>query len=349
MSIYKALVCSEAGKYEVLEVSGIPVPRPGTMLCKVAAVAINPIDAKAIDYSPAPGCTGGYDFAAEVVQVGEGVQRFQSGDRVFGMAFGLNPDDKTAGAFAEYVLAIDDLTCHIPQWMSFEDAATFPTAVATAFCSIYQTFGFPGPEEPHEEASHVLVSGGATSSGLMAIQLLKLSGHKPIATCSPSSMERVMSLGAVKTFDYRSPTCAVEIREYAKNSLGYALDCITTSETTSICYEAIGSAGGRYVSLDPPSTLIKYSRRDVYADWINALTVFGLPVRFSGIYSRAANLEDRKQIRGFMLKVEALVHKGLLKPARVEIRDGGLDLIEKGIEDVRTGRVKGLKLVYPLA
>lgn len=174
MSIYKALVCSEAGKYEVLEVSGIPVPRPGTMLCKVAAVAINPIDAKAIDYSPAPGCTGGYDFAAEVVQVGEGVQRFKSGDRVFGMAFGLNPDDKTAGAFAEYVLAIDDLTCHIPQWMSFEDAATFPTAVATAFCSIYQTFGFPGPEEPHEEASHVLVSGGATSSGLMAIQLLKL-------------------------------------------------------------------------------------------------------------------------------------------------------------------------------
>lgn len=41
-----------------------------------------------------------------------------------------------------------------------------------------------------------------------------------------------------------------------------------------MCYEAIGNCGGRYIALDPVSTHIKYTRRDVLADWIIAITMF---------------------------------------------------------------------------
>ena len=169
----KALVGSSAKQYELLKVD-IPAPGQGMMLCSVAAVAVNPVDAKMADYSPSPGSLGGCDFAGIVTEIGGGVTRFRKGDRVFGMAFGLNPDDKATGAFSEYALATEDLTFHIPESMTFNEAATFPVSLATNCCALYCTMGFPMPDVPADKPFYVLVSGGATASGLMAIQLLKL-------------------------------------------------------------------------------------------------------------------------------------------------------------------------------
>ncbi|KAI1416802.1 GroES-like protein [Hypoxylon sp. FL1857] len=348
MKTRKALVSSSVGRYELVDNLEIPSPKPGMMLCKVASVAINPADAKMIDYSPAPGSIGGFDFAGEVVEVGEDVYRFKKGDRVFCMAFGLNPDDPSTGAFSEYALATEGLSCHIPSWMSFEEASTFPTAIGTACCSLYRALDLPLPDYPAKKPDYVLISGGATATGMMAIQLLRLSGLKPIATCSPENRELVESMGAVMTVDYHSQTCGVEIRNYTKNSLYYALDCVTSSETMRMCYEAMGTSGGRYTALDPPSTLVKYSRRDIYADWVLALTTFGQPVKLAGVYGRRAQCLDRELAERFSPIVERLIEQRLLQAPRMQLRDGGLEALQIGIEDVRTGQIKGSKLVYPL-
>ncbi len=114
MSTMKALVGGEFGSYHLADNVEIPAPKPGTMLCLVHSVSLNPVDQKIIDYSNAPGAIGGCDFAGTVVKVGEGVTRFKANDRVLAVTFGLNPSDKTAGAFAEYALATEDLSCHIP-------------------------------------------------------------------------------------------------------------------------------------------------------------------------------------------------------------------------------------------
>ncbi|KAI1392617.1 alcohol dehydrogenase GroES-like domain-containing protein [Hypoxylon trugodes] len=349
MKLRKALVGSSVGKYALVDNAEVPAVKPSMMLCRVAAVAVNPADAKMIDYSPSHGSIGGCDFAGEVVEIGTNITRFKTGDRVFGLAFGLNPDDKNTGAFSEYTLATEDLTYHMPAWMTFEEASTFPTAVGTGCCSLYSIMGLPMPDDPAKAPFYVLVSGGATASGLMAIQLLKLSGLKPIATCSPGSMEKVKSAGAIKTFDYHSPSCGMEIRNYTKNSLEYALDCITTPETMSMCYEAIRTSGGRYTALDPPSIRVKYTRRDVYADWVLAFTLFGDPVKFPGLFGRPATSLDRQLARKFAPTVERLVEEGLLKPPELTVRGGGLEALEVGIDDVRKGLVRGSKLVYPLA
>jgi aspyridone synthetase trans-acting enoyl reductase len=173
-----ALVGDEAGGYRLADDIEIPHPKPGTMLCRVHAVAVSPYDAKISDYSNIPGAVGGCDFAGTVVEVGEGLNRFKVGDRILAVTFGLNALDKTAGAFAEYALATEDLACHVPDDMSLSQASSMGLAVATAGLALFQAPGLqllmPRPHSDEEAPPYVLVSGGATDTGTMAIQLLKM-------------------------------------------------------------------------------------------------------------------------------------------------------------------------------
>lgn len=175
MSVQKALVGGSPGQYQIDAHVEIPKPKAGTMLCKVMAVALNPADWKMIDFSATPGSIGGNDFAGEVIEVGDGVTRFQKGDRILGMVFGLNPTDKLAGAFCQYSIAIEDLACKIPDSMTYEEATTFGVGIGTAGASLFQALKLPLPGSPKEnnKTTYVLVSGGATATGTIAIQLLK--------------------------------------------------------------------------------------------------------------------------------------------------------------------------------
>lgn len=175
----KALVGDESGGYRLADNIDIPHPKPGTMLCRVYAVAVSPYDAKIVDYSNIPGAVGGCDFAGVVVEVGEGLTRFKVGDRVLAVTFGLNASDKTAGAFAEYALATEDLACHVPENLSLIQASSMGLAVATAGLALFQAPGLqlmmPRPDSADQDTPTViLVSGGATDTGTMAIQLLKM-------------------------------------------------------------------------------------------------------------------------------------------------------------------------------
>jgi NADPH:quinone reductase-like Zn-dependent oxidoreductase len=175
----KALVGDEAGGYRLADNIDIPHPKPGTMLCRVYAVAVSPYDAKIVDYSNIPGAIGGCDFAGVVVAAGEGLTRFKVGDRVLAVTFGLNATDKTAGAFAEYALATEDLACHVPEHVSLTQASSMGLAVATAGLALFQAPGLqltmPRADSADQDTpTFVLVSGGATDTGTMAVQLLTM-------------------------------------------------------------------------------------------------------------------------------------------------------------------------------
>ncbi|KAI0010864.1 GroES-like protein [Xylariaceae sp. FL0662B] len=348
MKTRKALIGSPSGGYESIGNLEVPKPGPGMVLCKVFAIALNPVDAKIGDYSPAPGAVGGHDFSGEVVKIGENVKKLNIGDRIFAVTFGLNQEDKSIGAFSEYALAIEDLSCRLPASMSFDEASTFGVGIGTAGCSLFQYLNLPMPDKPANKSFYVLVSGGATATGMYAIQLLKASGLKPIATCSAINMEMVKELGAVKAFDYHSQSCGTDIRNYTEHSLAFALDCVTTSETMSMCYQAIGRSGGRYMALEPFSTQIKYTRRDIHSEWIMVHTLTGSVVKMVGQYGRPALPADREFASRFYSLAERLIHEGVVKASPYDIRTGGLDKIQSGIEDIHRGRVKGRKLVYPL-
>jgi NADPH:quinone reductase-like Zn-dependent oxidoreductase len=86
-----------------------PPVTPDMVLVKTAAVAINPADAKMLDYSAAPGAIHGYDFAGTVVVLGANARAgLAVGDRVAGFVHGMNCLQPEVGAFAEYVGATAD-------------------------------------------------------------------------------------------------------------------------------------------------------------------------------------------------------------------------------------------------
>lgn len=155
-------------------------------------------------------------------------------------------------------------------------------------------------------------------------------------------------LGAIATFDYRSPTCGMEIRNFTNNELTRVFDCVTEAETMRMCYEAIGTRGGSYVALDPVATHVQYTRRDVVADWVMGYSLFGNPVNLQGPCGRPAMAGDRQFAKIWFTIAEDLIREERLKPHPIEIRPGGLTSIADGIEHLRKGQVMARKLVYPL-
>ncbi|KLU92794.1 hypothetical protein MAPG_11779 [Magnaporthiopsis poae ATCC 64411] len=211
-----------------------------------------------------------------------------------------------------------------------------------------RALGLPLPDRPVEKQAVVLVYGGSTATGTIAIQLLRLANLIPIATCSPKNFDLVRSRGANAVFDYRSPQCASDIRAYTRNNLEYALDCVTTVESTAACYAAIGRAGGRYVSLDPYPAHAA-TRRVVIADWVLGPTIFGDGCTWPSPYERPPDRDTQKFGEHLWALAQRLVDQGELVHHPLRVLDGqGLEAVIKGMDIVRRGEVSGEKIVVKL-
>ncbi|KAI1385652.1 GroES-like protein [Hypoxylon trugodes] len=357
-----AIVAQDVGRPAIKLDAPVPSLSPDMILVKTAAVAVNPVDTKLLDYSATSGAVIGHDFAGTIVALGadaEAAGRLALGDRVAGLVHGMNKLQPEIGAFAEYVGAHADLVLKIPDHMSFEDAASLGVGVATAALAIFGELGIPMPivpvEKPelteHEEdpRQYVLVAGGSTASGTRAIQLLKHAGFSPIATCSPANFELALRFGADKIFDYHSPTCAADIRAYTRNELASALDCVTQADTTQLCYAAIGRAGGRYVSLDPfQKAVVRTRPLTIDPSWVLALTIFGREVALEGDYGREARPQDRQLGKQVFAIVQDLLDRGLIDTHPIKLMPGGWEGVIEGVEMLQTQNPSGYKLVYSI-
>ncbi|RFU78913.1 fad binding domain [Trichoderma arundinaceum] len=320
-----------SGQFKVSSDNSIPLIADDEVLVKVACVAVNPIDGKSAELSPTLGATAGCDFAGEVIKIGSRTTKsFEIGDRVCGCVFGNNPERHDNGAFAEFVAVPADLVLKIPDEMSFQIAATFGVGVATVGMALYHSLKLPSPPSGGDELRYLLVYGGSTATGTIAIQMAKLSGFAPIAVCSPRNYDLVKSLGAVAAFDYHSPACGSEIREFTNNTLAYALDCIADTGSMTICYKAIGTTGGNYVSLDP-FPIRCHTRRSVKANWVSTLTMFNQPVNWKIGYRKDAKPKDRQFGHTWFQTAQDLLDKGQIIPHPHREKNGGLNRIADGI------------------
>ena len=113
--------------------AALPALRPGYLLIKVSSVALNPTDWKgtAIFNREVPQ-TVGCDAAGRVVAVAaQGSEKYQIGDRVAGLCYGLRWGDPTSGAFGEYALLKEALSLRLPGHVSDAEAATIPVGINT--------------------------------------------------------------------------------------------------------------------------------------------------------------------------------------------------------------------------
>jgi hypothetical protein len=158
-------------------VSVPPLSEPNMILISTVAVALNPCDWKMPARFPCAFATCGCDFVGKVVRIGAGVTReLKIGDRVFGAVHGSNPAQPESGTFAQYIAASADFVFVLPDNMPWEKAAALGgIGVSTIGVALFYSLKPPGTiERPATKRCYVLVSGGASASGTMAIQCLRL-------------------------------------------------------------------------------------------------------------------------------------------------------------------------------
>ena len=207
-----AIVYRCYGSPDVLALEEIEKPSPADteILVRVKAAAVNPLDWHYMRGSPYFMRLGtgigspkdiriGVDFAGNVEAVGDKVTQYKVGDEVFG---------GHAGAFAEYVLVDEGRAItHIPEDVSFEQAASLPIAALTAL----QALQDHGELQPGQK---VLINGASGGVGTFAVQIAKSMGAEVHGVCSTRNVELVQSLGADRVWDYKKENYTESDEEY---------------------------------------------------------------------------------------------------------------------------------------
>ena len=156
----------------------LEIPSPYHVLVHVLAVGLNPTDHKMITHFYMEGNTVGCDFCGTVETAGSSAL-FDPGDRVCGAEFPYRPDNPLNGAFSQYMVCDSRHMLRVPdKWSDAQGAALGAIGWGTACLAISdpEALNLPGtPSKPVEKSIPVLVYGGATATGIMAIQMLKLS------------------------------------------------------------------------------------------------------------------------------------------------------------------------------
>lgn len=187
----------------------MPEPGPGEVRIKVAATSVNPVDYKIRSGAaealcpPKPAILHG-DVSGVVDQVGQGVERFAVGDKVYGCVGGYG---QVPGVLADFAVADSALLAHAPQTIALKDAAALPLVTLTAWEGWDKVgLGATGLERfGGGEPMHVLVHGGTGGVGHLAMQLAKARGARVSTTVSSNAKAALATrLGADETIDYKA-------------------------------------------------------------------------------------------------------------------------------------------------
>ncbi|PUU90241.1 NADP-dependent oxidoreductase [Halanaerobium sp.] len=206
----KAIVIEHYGDEEELKENELAKPEPEAdeVLIEIKAAAVNPIDWK-LRYGYLKEkfpfefpIVLGWDAAGIIEKVGENVDAFQKGDRVF-----VRPELTNRGTYAEYTTAKAELVAKIPDNINFKEAAAVPLAGLTA----YQTLVDVGNLDSGEK---VLIHAGAGGVGNFAIQIAKNLGAYVATTASTKNVEFLKSLGADEVIDYTKDDFSQELEDY---------------------------------------------------------------------------------------------------------------------------------------
>jgi zinc-binding alcohol dehydrogenase family protein len=203
IAAFGGLPSSDPGAFALLELPD-PIPGPHDLLVQVEAVAVNPVDTKVRAGLPGPQAGAqtrllGWDAAGVVEAIGNAVNRFVPGDRVW-----FAGDISRPGCNAERVLVEEAICGHRPANLSAAEAAALPLTGLTAWEALFERLGLD-PEGA--DAGHsLLIIGGAGGVGSIAIQLARRAGLVVIATASrPESRAWCERLGASHVVDHSQP------------------------------------------------------------------------------------------------------------------------------------------------
>ncbi len=223
----------------------VPPPQPaaGEVLVRVHAASVNAYDtfvamgmAKDFMAHEFPAVLG-QDVAGVVEALGDGVEGFQAGDRVFGMI-----GQKGAvhdGTFAELSTPLAPALALTPAAVDDQQAGTLGVAGTTAMSAVEAI-------DPSSGAT-VLIVGATGGVGTFAIQLAAARGAHVIASVKPGDEDIVTALGAAETVDYSNDVVAA-VRERHPDGIDALIDLVNRDPGQFGALAGLVRAGGRAAS-----------------------------------------------------------------------------------------------------
>ncbi|MFI8181903.1 NAD(P)H-quinone oxidoreductase [Actinacidiphila glaucinigra] len=267
-----------------------PVPAEGEVLVEVAATAVNRADLLQRQgfYDPPPGASPypGLECSGRVAALGPGVSGWSVGDEVCALLAG--------GGYAGKVVVPAGQLLPVPKGVGLVEAAALPEVVCTVWSNVFMIAHL----RPGET---LLVHGGSSGIGTMAIQLAKAVGAKVAVTAgSEDKLAKCRELGADLGINYREQDFAAEVRE---------------------------AFGGADVILDIMGA--KYLGRNVEALAVNGrLAVIGLQGGAKGELDLGRMLAKRAAITATSLRGRPLEEKAAIVAA---VREHVWPLLESGV------------------
>jgi NADPH:quinone reductase len=211
-----AMEISEPGGPDVLKPVSVPVPVPGhgQIIIRVAYAGVNRPDALQRAGAYAPPATAsrlpGLEASGTVVALGQGVTRWQIGDKVTALLPG--------GGYAEYVATPETHALPIPAGMSMRDAACLPEACFTVWSNVVMRGGLKAGER-------FLVHGGTSGIGTTAIQIARALGARVFTTAgSKEKCDLCLSIGAEHAINYKDEDFVAILR--AEGGANLILDMV---------------------------------------------------------------------------------------------------------------------------
>ncbi|KAF2158507.1 hypothetical protein M409DRAFT_31006 [Zasmidium cellare ATCC 36951] len=303
-----------------LEIGPKPTPTPEAheLLIRVNRIALNPIDAKLQKHQlfpyPYPNILG-RSFAGTVERVGSDVKGFTTGDRVACLRTYKQLEDHRYGAFQQLAVSTPDATVKLDETASLAGAASL-------------ILNAPRPEK-------ILVYGGSSSAGGLAIQYAARAGYQVITTSSPANRAFVTALEPAQIIDHTASPDAVLAELQSHGPYDTILDTIGLPAVTMLIVRYLKSrGGGKYHTLTPlmdeEKPLIPDNVERVYAP-----------------YGAALSQPDHADLKKWLF--EEYIPKGLstgvLVPNPEQLLKGGISQTQHGLDMLYEERLSGRKLV----
>lgn len=281
----------------------------------------------------------GDDIAGYVHSVGADVYEFSPGDRVASFHEMMTP----GGSFAEYALGWQHTTFHIPEHISFAQAATIPLAAMTAAIGLHLRLGLPQPwtrvsdDNNEGEKIPLVVYGGAGAVGAYAIKLAQRANIHPVIAVAgrgAAFVETLIDRSKGDTIiDYRQGDEAV-VRGIQDTLQGAALH---------YAFDAV-SEHNSYTNL----ARVLHPQRSRIALVLPGKTYEGIP---DGVEQRmtrvgSAHAQDADFAHVMFRYMARGLAEGWFHTHPFELVPGGLEGVQTGLRNLKEGRASAVKYVF---
>ncbi|KAL4860949.1 hypothetical protein BDV12DRAFT_204526 [Aspergillus spectabilis] len=286
------------------------------------------------------GLNQGDDIAGIVKKIGSNVFEFKPGDRVAAFYEMCT----IGGSYAEYAISWSHTTFHLPNHISFEEAATIPLAALTAAVSLYAHHRLPSPWTPALNPILLIVYGASEAVGSYAIKLACNSNVHPIITVAGKGSHYVESLidrskgDTIGDYHQRVEATAKGIssslEQAGHTSVWHAIDAAIVPQSAEFLRQVV-APGGQIDFILPNNFDVAPATKSVTS---------------VGSVHNQTEFENNEEL-GYVFSryISRALQNGSLSGHPFEIRPGGLEGVEEVLRDLKDGRASAMKYVFRIA